>query len=94
MTIKRINRGKGHSYLDTETGQPVPGVTTLIDGGMPKKALINWAGDATAEYAVDNWDELGGLSLSERLKRMKGGSTRSATPRRTRAPRSTSSPSG
>jgi len=73
MTIKRINRGKGHSYLDTETGQPVPGVTTLIDGGMPKKALINWAGDATAEYAVDNWDELGGLSLSERLKRMKGG---------------------
>jgi hypothetical protein len=64
VTIKRINRGKGHTYLDTET---------LIDGGMPKKALINWAGDATAEYAVDNWEDLAALSISERLKRIKGG---------------------
>jgi hypothetical protein len=51
----------------------IPGVTSLIDGGMPKKALINWAGDATADYALDNWDELSGLPLSERHKKIKGG---------------------
>lgn len=73
MTIKRINRGKGHSYLDTDTGQPVRGVTTETGDGLPKPALLNWAGDATAEYAVDNWDELAKLSLSERMKKIKGG---------------------
>ncbi len=73
MTIKRINRGKGHSYLDTETGQPIRGVTTETGDGLPKLALLNWAGDATAEYAVDNWDELAKLSLSERMKKIKGG---------------------
>lgn len=73
MTIKRINRGKGHSYIDTATGQPVRGVTTETGDGLPKPALLNWAGDATAEYAVDNWDDLAKLSLSERLKRIKGG---------------------
>ena len=73
MTIKRINRGKGHSYIDTETGQPVRGVTTETGDGLPKPALLNWAGDATAEYAVDNWDELAKLSLSERMKKIKGG---------------------
>jgi hypothetical protein len=40
---------------------------------MPKPALLNWAGEATAEYAVDNWDTAGPLSYSERLKKIKGG---------------------
>jgi hypothetical protein len=40
---------------------------------MPKPALMNWVGDATAEYAVDNWDDLAGLPYSERLKKIKGG---------------------
>jgi hypothetical protein len=73
MTIKRINRGKGHSYIDTDTNQPVRGVTTETGDGLPKPALLNWAGDATAEYAVDNWDDLAKLSLSERMKKIKGG---------------------
>jgi len=73
MTIKRIDRGKGHSYVDTETGEKIPGITTTISEGMPKPALLNWAGDATAEYAIDNWDELSKLSTSERLSRIKGG---------------------
>jgi hypothetical protein len=73
MTIKRIDRGKGHTYIDTETGEKIPGITTTISEGMPKPALLNWAGDATAEYAIDNWDELSKLSTSERLSKIKGG---------------------
>lgn len=33
-------------------------VTTIIDGGIPKPALINWAKKYTAEYAVDNFTAL------------------------------------
>jgi hypothetical protein len=73
VKIVRKNHGKGHSYIDLETGERVPGVTTLTGDGMPKPALLNWAGDATAEYAVDRWDELSKLPLSERLKKIKGG---------------------
>jgi hypothetical protein len=70
--VRRVNRGRGHGYQDAN-GLTVPGVTTILDNGMPKKALINWAGDATAEYAVDNWTELDGLSPTAKLKRLKGG---------------------
>lgn len=62
--------GKNHAYyLD---GVKLDGVTTLLGNGLPKPALINWAANATAEYAVDNWAELAELSLSERLKVLKG----------------------
>jgi hypothetical protein len=67
------NSGQGHTYIDLETGERVPGVTTTVGNGMPKPALLNWAGEATAEYAVDGWDELTKLSYSERLKKIKGG---------------------
>lgn len=73
MTIRRINHGRSHSYVDTDTGAKIPGVTTVAGNGLPKPALLNWAGDATAEYAVDNWDALSQLPLSERLKKIKGG---------------------
>lgn len=73
MKIVRKNTGRGHHYVDQETGQRVPGVTTVNSAGMPKPALLNWAADATAEYAIDNWDALAKLSPSERLKKMKGG---------------------
>lgn len=60
-----INRGRGHSYvLD---GQKVQGVTTIISDGVPKGALVNWAARTAAEYAVDHWDELERLPVSERL---------------------------
>lgn len=73
MKIVRKNTAKGHYYLDADTGERVKGVTTIVGDGMPKPALLNWAGEATAEYAVDNWDDLAGLSYSERFKRIKGG---------------------
>ena len=65
--IRRHNTAKGHSYKDA-TGARVPGVTTITDGGLPKKALINWAGNATADAAVNRWDELTGLPPAARLK--------------------------
>lgn len=70
--IKRVDRGKNHWYVDTETDQRVPGVTSYTDKGVPKPALINWAGSATAEYAVDHWDELSELTPSVRLKTLQG----------------------
>lgn len=73
MKIIRKNTAKGHYYLDEETGERVQGVTTIVGDGMPKPALLNWAGEATAEYAVDNWDTLAPLPYSERLKKIKGG---------------------
>lgn len=70
--IRRRNHGKSHSYIDTDTDQRVPGVTTVLGDGIPKKALINWAANATAEHAVDNWDQLTELAPSARLKTLTG----------------------
>lgn len=60
----RRNHGRGHSYqLD---GEKVPGVTT-VTGNLPKRALVDWAGRVTAEYAVDHWQELAEQPPSARL---------------------------
>jgi hypothetical protein len=67
--IRRVNRGKGHHYVDAN-GQRVPGVTTLLSNGVPKPALINWAGNATAGYAIDHWDDLGALAPAARLTKL------------------------
>lgn len=64
----RKNHGRGHSYwID---GEKVPGVTTVLGSGYPKAALVNWAAETTAGYAVDNWDELETLPPSQRLKKL------------------------
>lgn len=67
--IRRHETAKGHHYKDAQ-GTRVPGVTTIIGDGVPKPALINWAANATAEAAVDSWDELGALAPTARLKRL------------------------
>lgn len=64
--IKRRNYGKGHAYFD-EDGK-VPGVTTILGDGLSKPALINWAANTTAGYAVDHWDELADMKPSERIR--------------------------
>lgn len=69
--IRRVDTAKGHHYVDANK-QRVPGVTTILSGGLPKPALINWAANSTAEYAVDHWDELTELELSKRLKKLQG----------------------
>lgn len=66
----RKNHGRGHSYwID---GVRVAGVTSIISGGLPKPALVNWASRTAAEYAVDEWDTLAELPPSERLKLITG----------------------
>jgi len=66
---RRIDRGRGHSYvLD---GGDADGVTWVLSQGYPKPALIEWAGNATAEYAFDHWAELDAMQPSERLSVMK-----------------------
>lgn len=65
--VRRINAGRGHRYVDAN-GTRVPGVTTIIGDGLPKEALINWAAEATAAYAVDHFDELADMKPAARLK--------------------------
>ena len=67
--IQRVDTAKGHHYKDAN-GLRVPGVTTILGGGLPKAALINWAATATAEYAIDNWEDLALMSPAKRLARL------------------------
>ncbi|MEZ5119631.1 MAG: hypothetical protein R2686_06985 [Candidatus Nanopelagicales bacterium] len=69
--FRRINTGRGHRYVDANNTK-VPGVTTLLSGGLPKPALTNWAARTAAEYAVDNWDRLAGEKPSRRLDEIRG----------------------
>lgn len=69
--IRRRDTAKGHYYRDA-TGARVPGVTTILSDGLPKSALINWAANATADAAVNLWDELTELPPAARLKRLQG----------------------
>lgn len=67
--VKRRNYGKGHGYqID---GVKADGVTTLIGDGLAKPALINWAANTTAGYAVDHWAELEEMPVSKRLDVLK-----------------------
>lgn len=65
--VTRKQSGRTHYYVDGE-GHRIPGVTTILGGGLPKPQLINWAANATAEGAINNWDQLGELPPAARLK--------------------------
>lgn len=69
--INRYDTARRPYYKDAN-GLRVPGVTSILSDGLPKAALINWAANSTAEYAVDHWDELTALSPSARLKKLQG----------------------
>lgn len=67
--LERRNHGRGHSYrID---GVKVPGVTTILGATTAKPALINWAGDTTAAWAVDHWDDMAALTPSKKLAELK-----------------------
>lgn len=51
MTLRRIQRGRNHSY--TIDGKKAIGVTTAISEGMPKPALITWAAKCVAQAVYD-----------------------------------------
>lgn len=68
--LKRRNHGRSHSYqLD---GEKVVGVTTALSV-LAKPALVNWAAQEAAKRAVDEWEELALLPVSERLERIRYG---------------------
>lgn len=59
----------GHRYkLD---GLPVTGVTTLINGGVPKEMLIPWAAEMAGEWALANLERLPMMDPNEALREMK-----------------------
>lgn len=51
MVIKRINRGRSHSY--TIDGVKATGVTTALSEGLPKPQLTYWAARVVAETVAD-----------------------------------------
>ena len=69
--ITRRNHGLGrHSYwdVDGETKVKLPGVTTIVGDAMaPSRGLRRWPGKVTARYAVNNWETLARLPITERL---------------------------
>lgn len=67
--VRRVARGRGHVYEDAN-GLRVPSVTGIIGDGVPKPALIDWAANSTADYAVNNWDDLARMAPAARLKRL------------------------
>jgi hypothetical protein len=70
--IDKMAFGKPTHYYEDANGKRIPGVTTILNEGLPKPALINWAANATAEAAVNRWDELTDMGPADRLKILKG----------------------
>jgi len=59
VTLVRIETPRGHRYeMD---GHPVPGVTTLLNQGLPKPALTRWAARTVAEYVADQPERIESL---------------------------------
>ena len=52
-------------YVDPETDEKVPGVTS-ISGQLPKDFLKFWAAKVTAECAVDHLGEVVGIAMKDR----------------------------
>jgi hypothetical protein len=72
MTRLTFSAG-GHAYYlaDPLTGKKtrVTSVTTLLNL-LAKPALVRWAARTAADYAVDHWDDLGAMSLTDRQKQI------------------------
>lgn len=68
--LVRRNYGRGHGYqLD---GEKIVGVTTAI-GVLDKPALRNWYAEEAAKRAVNEWERLTELPITERLDYIKRG---------------------
>lgn len=68
--VTRVPTRYGHYYRDA-VKQRIPGVTTILNGGIPKPQLIDWAGNKSAELAVDNWDDLADMKPLARVEWIK-----------------------
>ena len=68
---------RGRVYEDPRTGETAWSVTTIIDAGVPKRALIYWAANEVAEAAVANHRIVSAMVDAVRIlrsddKRLKG----------------------
>jgi hypothetical protein len=76
LRLERRNYGRGHGYkLD---GEKILGVTTAIDV-LDKPALREWYAKQAAARAVDEWDRLADLPVSERLAYIQRGARDTTT---------------
>ncbi|MFC6081068.1 hypothetical protein [Sphaerisporangium aureirubrum] len=57
-TARIPRRSKSGFYKDWETGELLRSVTTILNQGSPKEALIHWAGNLVAETAMEHLPEL------------------------------------
>lgn len=65
MTVPKVNtitRGGSRFYVNPETGEKVPGVTSIVSM-LPKGFLKFWAAKTTAQAAVDHLGEVVGIAL-------------------------------
>lgn len=74
--IRRVDtftrNGKPTHHYEDANGKRLPGVTTILNDGLPKPALVGWGIKSVAEYAVDNLNDWIDLPPSDQLKRLKG----------------------
>ncbi|MBA9050798.1 MULTISPECIES: hypothetical protein [Streptomyces] len=63
--VSTIHRGGSRFYVDSETKEKVPGVTSVIGMG-PKPFLVPWAAKMTAEAAVDNLRAVAAIAEGDR----------------------------
>lgn len=68
--LQRRNYGRGHGYMID--GTKVLGVTTVLDV-IDKPALRNWYAEQAAKRAVDEWDRIAEMPMSERLEYIRWG---------------------
>lgn len=61
--VDRIPKPSQGWYRDKVTGEKLRRVTTILSKGMPKEALVFWAGNITAQTAIDNLPYLVNASL-------------------------------
>ncbi|UUW88433.1 hypothetical protein [Pimelobacter simplex] len=72
-------QGNGY-YADHTTGDRLRSVTTILGGGVPKPALIHWAGNMVADSAIENLPALVAASRNpEQLAELRRWITRAHT---------------
>jgi hypothetical protein len=57
-------------------GEKVDGVTTVLNQGIPKAALVPWAGNVCGAVVRDQWEVLTGMQPDERYDYVKGAPSR------------------
>ncbi len=63
--VSTIQRGGSRFYVNQETKEAVPGVTSVI-GMLPKPFLVQWAAKMAAEAAVDNLHAVTAIAENDR----------------------------